>query len=198
MYPIRRFCLLTLLAIGLGTASANTGYQGVLLSPVKSIQAHDLIDADGKSIAFPEAEGKYQLVFFGYTSCPDICPMTLQKVKQVINSLENRSEINFYFISIDGDRDKPDQIKQFVEYFHPDIKGLTGSIHNVKKVEKEFGILTRKFQGKTAFAYKLEHSVFMYLLDRQGKLMLMYPGSTTTAQMTSDLKQLLATSHGDN
>ena len=181
------FCL-----VGAGLVGASTNYQGVLLNPVKSITSYELIDGDGNIVNFPSARGKYQLVFFGYTSCPDICPMTLHKIKQVIKDLKEPKGIDFYFISIDGDRDKPDQIKQFVEYFHPDIKGLTGTIHNIKKVEKEFGILTRRFQGKSAFAYKLEHSVFMYLLDKDGKLMLMYPGSTTMAQLASDLNQLLA------
>lgn len=183
---------LSLALIMFGVANANTGYQGVLLNPEKKIKAHELIDYNGNNISFPTAEGKYQLVFFGYTSCPDICPTTLHKIKQVINSIKNSDDIKFYFISIDGDRDKPQLIKEFVDYFHPDIKGLTGSVHNIKKVEKEFGILTRKFQGKSAFAYKLEHSVFMYLLNKEGKLMLMYPGSTTTTQLSSDLNQLLS------
>ena len=182
------------LMVSLAPVMASISYQGVLLNPVKSIQSHDLIDTDGNKIAFPAAEGKYQLVFFGYTSCPDICPMTLHKIKEVMQQLDRRDELKIYFISIDGDRDKPQQIKEFVEYFHPDIRGLTGDVHNIKRVEKEFGILTRKFQGKSAFAYKLEHSVFMYLLDHQGKLMIMYPGSTTTDQLTSDLRQLLAVS----
>lgn len=163
-----------------------------MLNPEKSIQSTELIDHNGNNVAFPAAAGKYQLVFFGYTSCPDICPTTLHKIKLVMNALKNRDNINFYFISIDGDRDKPQQIKQFVDYFHPDIKGLTGSVHNIKKIEKEFGILTRKFQGKSAFAYKLEHSVFMYLLNKQGKLMLMYPGSTSSSQLAGDLNLLLS------
>ena len=198
MKSLKKSFLISLGLIVSGVVIASAGYQGVLLSPEKAINAHDLIDSNGKNVRFPAAEGKYQLVFFGYTSCPDICPTTLHKIKQVINSLDNSKEIKFYFISIDGDRDKPQLIKEFVDYFHPAINGLTGSVHNIKKVEKEFGILTRKFQGKSAFAYKLEHSVFMYLLNKQGKLMLMYPGSTTTAQLSSDLNRLLSTSGKQN
>lgn len=108
-----------------------------------------------------------------------------------MNSLESREGIEFYFISIDVDRDEPKNLKAFLDFFHPDIKGLTGNIQNIKKVENEFGILTRKFQGKSALAYKMEHSVFMYLLNRQGNLMLMYPGSATTTQIVSDLNILL-------
>lgn len=184
--------LLFLLVTGVASATTGTGYQGVLLNPVKSIRSHQLIDHNGEFVQFPTATGKYQMAFFGYTSCPDICPTTLHKIKHVINALENRGDIEFNFISIDADRDEPQYIKQFLEYFHPDIKGLTGDLKNIKKVENEFGILTRKFQGKAALAYKLEHSVFMYLINKQGKLMLMYPGSSTTAQIVNDLNILLS------
>jgi len=178
-----------------GMSSAGTGYQGVLLSPEKSINAHNLVDHNGKAVQFPAAAGKYQLAFFGYTSCPDICPTTLHKIKNVMKSLEKQDmggEIEFNFISIDTERDEPKYLREYLSFFHPDLKGLTGNVHNIKKVEKEFGILTRKFQGKSALAYKLEHSVFMYLINKQGKLMLMYPGSTSSKQILSDLNILLA------
>ena len=179
-------------------SSAGTGYQGVLLSPEKSITSFKLIDQNGDAVQFPAAAGKYQLAFFGYTSCPDICPTTLHKIKNVMKSLDNRTDIEFYFISIDTERDEPKYLREYLSYFHPDLKGLTGNVHNIKKVEKEFGILTRKFQGKSALAYKLEHSVFMYLINTEGKLMLMYPGSTTTSQLISDLNILLAKKNNNN
>jgi protein SCO1/2 len=187
--------LIIMLLLTSGISYATTGYQGVLLNPVKSINSHNLMDHTGAKIQFPQASGKYQLVFFGYTSCPDICPTTLHKIKHVMSSIKNREDIDFYFISIDSERDKPKYLREFLDFFHPDIKGLTGSVHNIKKVEKEFGILTRKFQGKSALAYKLEHSVFMYLINGEGKLMLMYPGSTTSGQIISDLNKLLKRSN---
>lgn len=167
-------------------------YQGILLKPEKIIKSHTMINHDGEDVSFPAASGKYQLIFFGYTSCPDICPTTLHKIKQVIKKVKTNDNIDYFFISIDTARDKPQHLKHFVNYFHPKIKGITGTIHNVKGIEKEFGILTRKFQGKTALAYQLEHSVFMYLLNKQGKLMLMYPGSTSSKQMVSDLNLLIS------
>jgi len=169
----------------------GTKYQGILLNPEKEIKSHAMINHDGKDVTFPSASGKYQLIFFGYTSCPDICPTTLHKIKQVIRSVRENDNIDYFFISIDTERDKPEILKHFVSFFHPKIKGITGTLHNIKGVEREFGILTRKFQGKTALAYQLEHSVFMYLLNEQGKLMLMYPGSTSSKQMISDLNLLI-------
>lgn len=171
-------------------ALAGAAYQGLLLKPEKSIKSYPLIDVNGQQEMFPQARDKYQLIFFGYTSCPDICPTTLHKVKRVIKSIKNKDDVEFYFISIDVDRDKPKYLKDFLEYFHPDIKGLSGTLRNIRRIEDEFGILTRKFQGKSALAYQLEHSVFMYLLNKQGKLMLMYPGSTLADQIVSDLNLL--------
>lgn len=167
-------------------------YQGILLKPEKIIKSHTMINHDGEDVAFPAASGKYQLIFFGYTSCPDVCPTTLHKIKQVIKKVKTNENIEYFFISIDTARDKPEHLKHFVKFFHSEIKGITGTIHNVKGIEKEFGILTRKYQGKTALAYQLEHSVFMYLLNKQGKLMLMYPGSTLSKQIVSDLNLLIS------
>ena len=160
--------------------SANQ-YQGLLLNPTKQVKNYPLINHDGKTVDFPSANGNYQLIFFGYTSCLDICP-----------TLGDETRVNYNFVSIDVERDTPNQLKEFVTYFDPKIKGFTGNIHNIKAVEKEFGILTRKFQGTSALAYKLEHSVFMYLIDPKGKLVLMYPGSTLPKQIVSDLHILLS------
>jgi len=194
--------MVAVLFINLTYSHANTlaaeTYKGLLLNPAKQIKTYPLIDHDGKTVAFPESNGKYQLIFFGYTSCPDICPITLHKIKQVIQSLEQQDRVNFNFVSIDVERDTPAQLKAFVTYFHPKITGFTGNIHDIKAVEKEFGILTRKFQGTSALAYKLEHSVFMYLLDPDGKLLLMYPGSTMPNQIVSDLNLLLSQKREEN
>lgn len=173
-------------------------YKGLLLNPAKQIKSYPLLNHDGNKVNFPSASGKYQLILFGYTSCPDVCPMTLLKIRQVIQSLPNESRVTYNFVSIDIERDNPTQLKEFVTYFDPRITGFTGSIHNIKSVEKEFGILTRKFQGSTALAYKLEHSVFMYLVDPYGKLILMYPGSTNAQQITSDLNMILHVEQGPN
>ena len=191
-FILTMICALTFSSQNIAYAnSPERKYQGLLLNPEKTIKSYTMINQEGKEIPFPAASGKFQLLFFGYTNCPDVCPMTLHKIKQVIQDLDNNAKVEYYFISIDAERDKPGLLKSFVSYFHPKIKGITGSIHNIKGIEKEFGILTRKFQGKSALAYQLEHSVFMYLINKQGKLMLMYPGSSSTTQIVSDLNLLL-------
>lgn len=196
-YTVISFLLIVIISLALSIQNYSHGnspekkYQGLLLKPEKTIKSYTMINQEGKEITPPAASGKFQLIFFGYTNCPDICPMTLHKIKKVIRDLQNNDKVEYFFISIDAERDKPELLKSFVSYFHPQIKGITGTIHNIKGIEKEFGILTRKYQGKSALAYQLEHSVFMYLINKQGKLMLMYPGSSSTTQIVSDLNLLL-------
>ena len=175
--------------------AVDTGYEGLLVEPAKLMQDHSLTDHNGKIFAFPQRDKKLQLAFFGYTSCPDVCPITMHKVTSVIKSLGKQSdEVEFVFISIDNIRDKPNMLKGFVNYFHPSIIGLTGTPHSIKAIEKDFGLLTRKFQGETAFAYTMQHSVFMYLVDNQGRLKLMYPASISPKQIVKDVQKLLISS----
>jgi protein SCO1/2 len=169
----------------------DSGYKGLLLEPVKSINRQTLINHEGQQTHFPAADGRLQLVFFGYTNCPDVCPMTMHKVKNIIATLgDDAKHIKFTFLSIDGVRDDVGKIKNYIKGFHTSINGLVGSPHAMKAVEKEFGVLTRKFQGKSALAYTMEHSVYMYLLDGEGRLRLMYPASISSEAIVTDIRKL--------
>jgi len=188
----RNGVLLLMLALTCGPAFAiDSGYQGLLVEPVKPINEHTLINHDGQKTHFPAADGSLQLVFFGYTHCPDVCPMTMHKVKSIISILGDEAKhIKFTFLSIDGVRDQVGKIKTYVKGFHNSINGLVGSPHDMKAVENEFGVLTRKFQGKSALAYTMEHSVYMYLLNGEGNLRLMYPGSISSEAIVTDIRKL--------
>ncbi len=117
--------------------------------------------------------------------------MKVIKEKQLIKKLgPTVDKLEYYFVSIDPQRDNTEQLKHFVSYYDKSITGLTGKPRSIKALENEFGILTRKFQGKSAFAYTLEHSVFIYLLDEQGRLRVMYPASTPVNAIISDIELL--------
>jgi len=175
-------------------ADTASGFEGLLLEPPKAVAAQDLVTHNGAAIRFPRTDsGRLQLVFFGYASCPDVCPATLHKVKALKAGLgELANTVDFFLVSIDPARDKPAELKKFVTFFDPAVTGITGDPRAVKALENEFGVLTRKFQGKSAFAYTLEHSVFLYLLDPQGRLLVMYPASAPVAAMASDIRKLSA------
>lgn len=145
----------------------------------------------GQPLGTASLRGRVAVLFFGYTHCPDVCPMTLHKTAQLFKTLGADSErIKVVFISIDTTRDDAKTMKEFVEKFDPRIVGLTGDPEALQAVANEFGILTRRYQGKTALAYTLVHSSLLYLVDPEGRVRIMYPGSIGIEAVAADLRRL--------
>jgi protein SCO1/2 len=166
--------------------------QGLQVEPPKQITSTSLVDHNGTIRAFPGETKRWKLVFFGYTRCPDVCPTTMFTVRQALDKLgKDASNLDIAFISIDGQRDKPEELKRFVGYYGKEVTGYTGELKNVRSVEAQFGVTTRKFQGKTALAYTLQHSIFLYLVDPDNKLRVMYSGATLPATLSEDMRQYL-------
>jgi protein SCO1/2 len=155
------------------------------------VQPHKLIDQHAHEVLFPSGAGAWQLVVFGYTRCPDVCPMTLHKTKLLLHELGADSALlRVVFISIDSARDDTRSMKEFVEKFDTRIIGLTGDPEVLQAVANEFGVLTRRFQGKTAIAYTMVHSSLLYLLDKEGRVQMMYPGGIGSDVLAADLRRL--------
>jgi protein SCO1/2 len=183
--------VLALSSASIAAHETGSGFNGLLVEPAKVIHPQTMMDHRGDAVDFPQRNERMKLVFFGYSSCPDVCPMTLQKVKSLMHRLgEAANDLEFCFVSIDPQRDNTDQLNHFVSYYDPRITGFTGEPRAIKALENEFGILTRKFQGKSAFAYTLEHSVFLYLLNGEGQLRLMYPATAPVDDIIRDIELL--------
>lgn len=173
-----------------GNAGADS-FNGVRVEPPKLIHSQTLLDQHSLSIRFPLHEQGWQLVFFGYTNCPDVCPMTLHKVGLLLKELgTENSRVTPVFISIDSGRDNPEALRAFLKQFEVRAVGLSGDPEALQTVANEFGVLVRRFQGKTALAYTLDHSSFLYLLDPQGRVRLLYPGSAEITGIAADLRHL--------
>ncbi len=189
-----RVAIVVLFAALLAPAAAATtesGMRGLRVEPPKAIRGEALVDHDGRRTRFPLTERKWQLAFFGYTHCPDVCPMTLHKARILLNHLgADAGRLQVLFLSIDTPRDHPEQVKKFVQQHDPRVRGLTGDAAAVQAVANEFGVLTRRFQGKTALSYTLEHSSFLYLLDPQGRVRVIYPGTVEPQDIARDLRVL--------
>lgn len=172
--------------------SHAAGRQGLAVAPPRVVQPHKLVDQHAHEVLFPS--GAWQLVVFGYTHCPDVCPMTLHKTKLLLNELgADSARLQVVFISIDSTRDDTKTMKEFVEKFDPRIIGLTGEPETLQAVANDFGVLTRRFQGKTAIAYTMVHSSLLYLLDTQGRVQIMYPGGVDIEVLAADLRRLWQT-----
>lgn len=188
----RLLAMAGLLALAAGPFSLHAaGRPGLVVDPPRAVQPHRLINQNAQAVQFPPQEGTWQLVVFGYTHCPDVCPMTLHKTAQLLKALgPDSTRLQVVFISIDGTRDDARTMKDFVGNFDSQIIGLTGDVETLQAVANEFDVMTRRFQGKTALAYSMVHSSLLYLLDPAGRIRIVYPGGTGIEAMAADLHRL--------
>lgn len=164
---------------------------GIAVQPPRLIGSYVLVDQEGVETAFPGAAARWRMVFFGYTDCPDVCPMTMHKVAQMLDRLGPRAGgLDVFFISIDSARDRVPQMKAFVRRANARVTGLTGNPETLKALADEFGVLIRRYPGGSAFA-TLQHSSLAYLLDPQGALRRLYPAGATVEAMAGELARLL-------
>ena len=134
--------------------------------------SYTLIDENGQKTDSIEAfGGKLQLIFFGFTFCPDICPLGLQNMTLAYNKLpaDIADDVQMVFISVDPERDTPEVLKQYTDLFHPNIVGLTGSVEQIEAVKKTFKVFAEKTTTEEASDYLINHSSFGYLMDADGK-----------------------------
>jgi len=177
--------------IALASPSAWPVDYGVRIDPPRTIHRHHLVDQNGRQVLFPSPDAGWQLVIFGYTHCPDVCPMTLHKTADLVSSLGNdRGRVQIVFVSIDSTRDDVATMREFIGRFDVTITGLTGDPGSLQAAGNEFEVLTRRYQGKTAMAYRLEHSSFIYLLDPWGRLRMLFSGAVKNEAIAKDLRQL--------
>ena len=136
------------------------------------------------------------MLFFGFTSCPDSCPHILGKLKQVMVLLENRGEqIQLLFITGDPKQDNPEQLKIYLNSFHPNIIGLTGTNKEILAVAKKYGSTYMNNPNiNSETGYPLIHTGYVYLIDQQGLVRAIYPQDTQVEQMVEEIGQLLAAS----
>jgi protein SCO1/2 len=128
-----------------------------------------LTSQDGKSVSDTDFAGKYLLVYFGYTNCPDMCPTGLQSMSRALDMLKTDADkVQPLFITVDPARDTPKRLKEYDSAFHPKIIGLTGSAEQIASVAKEYQVYYEKGEGDQD--YEVDHSSVIYLMDPSGKL----------------------------
>jgi cytochrome oxidase Cu insertion factor (SCO1/SenC/PrrC family) len=133
--------------------------------------AFSLQDHDGREVTEKSWPGKYLLVFFGFTNCPDVCPVTLDKLTSALNQLgDDAAKVQTLFISVDPGRDRPPVIKEYVGHFHKSIVGLTGTPEQVKAAQDAYKIYASRHDNPNGHDYTFDHSAFVYLMTPEGKM----------------------------
>lgn len=147
-----------------------------------------LVGADGKPVTDHSYRGKWMLVYFGYTFCPDVCPTTLNNITQALAKLgPDANRISPLFITIDPKRDTPKVIGDYVKAFDPRIVGLTGSADQIAAVAKEYRVYYAPQPG-AGDDYLVDHSSFVYLMNPQGGFAKVLPGNMSGGEMAAAIR----------
>ena len=147
----------------------------------------------GKTVNLKDFEGKLLFIYFGYTSCPDVCPTTLTVIKQAVQKLDPKNElIQVLFISVDPERDSLEKMKTYLEFFNPGFVGLHAPFEEVQQVAKKFGSFFMKDEvNKSAIGYLVTHTGYVYLMDRKARIRKMFSSKVDTPEMIETVNLLL-------
>jgi protein SCO1 len=152
-----------------------------------------LVDQNGKPFSDADLKGKWHLVFFGYTHCPDVCPTTLNDLSLALDKLgkPTRDNVEIVFISVDPERDTPAVLKSYVQSFDAPIAALTGSNDAVAQAAKAYHVYYEK-HPRADGGYDMDHSAVVYVMDPLGRFTATFTPDATADAMATRLQKLLS------
>jgi len=146
---------------------------------------------DGRPISNETFKGKPYLIFFGYTHCPDVCPTTLFEMSQVMQALgKDADRTAGLFITVDPERDTPAVMKDYLSNFDPHLRGATGDLKTIEKVEREFRVYAKKVPEKNG-DYSMDHSAVVYLMDKRGRFVAPFKLKRKPAESAAVLRKYM-------
>lgn len=194
IFTVLSLGLVLLFSAGCQTYASTVQYKGSALDPPLSLPDFELMAANGQPFQLSELEGDIALVFFGYTYCPDVCPLTLADVRSVLGDLRaGRERVRVIFISTDPERDTPEVLSKYLAAFDPEFIGLTDDFAKVQEVMKPFGAFAEKTEVSDSQAgYLVSHTARLYLVDLKNReILLIYPFGFKPEDLKMDLTHLL-------
>ncbi|AHV91317.1 SCO family protein [Bordetella holmesii] len=156
--------------------------------------------AGGKTLSSEDLKGKTVLLFFGYASCPDICPTTMAQLTAVLQQLGERArDVRILFVSVDPHRDTPDILQAYVNAFNNQALGVTGSEKQIADMARRYRVAYQIEKPKPGYAadqYDVTHSRGVYIFDNEGRARLLASDTDSVADITKDVKHLLDITQG--
>lgn len=173
--------------------AGESSFRGTLYAePFPPAADFSLTKADGAKFRLSDQRGRIVLLFFGYTSCPDVCPTTLAEMKQVMDKLgDNGDDVQVVFISVDPDRDTSEKMQTYVEHFNPSFLGLSGSMQELEPIWQDYSITRETVEGDSAFGVIINHTARVFLVDPQGNMRLTFAYQTPVDDMVHDILLIL-------
>ncbi|NDJ54636.1 MAG: SCO family protein [Chloroflexi bacterium] len=191
--PLWTRLYLILVPLFLVAGCSSYDYVGTVLDPPNELESFTLDTGEG-TLALGDLEGKYTLLFFGYTFCPDICPATLFEMKQVIEVLGPQAEqVQVVFVSVDPARDSPEQLAAYVSNFDPNFIGATAiDGDDLDMVLAQFGATYFIEEGENPNGgYLVTHTGSIFVIDPDLRWRALFRESMTAEEISRDLRQLM-------
>ena len=201
--PVNRNLLIKLTLAGIGLCAlviAGSFFTGPPESkPPEPEQLYNpggdftLTGTTGKPFHLQDLRGKIVLLFFGYTSCPDACPSTLARLQRAFNLLtrEQVEQVRTVFVSVDPERDNPELLKEYLDYFGVNAIGLTGTKAAIDSVVKAYHAHYMIIPGQTSNWYSINHTTTVFLHDKQGRVQYLFRYEDTPENLAAAIRKYL-------
>jgi len=163
--------------------------------PASDTRSDDFVlTSSSGPVSLKQFRGEVVLLFFGYTHCPDICPTTMSNVAAAMDLLtpDEQKSVQPIFITVDPDRDSPEQLAEYVAFFHPKIIGLSGSMQKIREAAKKYSVeffIEHNGEATDGKQYLVNHSSYLFLIDRNGEVADMMSSFTTPADIATALRK---------
>jgi protein SCO1/2 len=174
------------------TTLGHYSFHGSVIDPPAPAPDFALRDQRGQVFRLSDQKGKLILLYFGYTSCPDVCPTTLAVLKRTRMQLDRQAEqVRVVFVTVDPERDSAERIGAYLGAFDPTFVGLSGTEPELEPIWRAYGVYRQKQPGSSALGYTVDHTARIYLIDAQGQLRLTFPFGITADDIAPDVRYLL-------
>ncbi|MQA42124.1 SCO family protein [Rugamonas aquatica] len=182
------------MTIAFSAQAADTlGLKAGVFDPPRMAPDFTVRGSDGKELKLSQYRGKLVLLEFGYTSCVDVCPVSLGMLAEARRQMgAQASQLQVIYITVDPERDTPDRMRNYLRAFDPTFIGATGTPQQMARVRQDYGITaTKKMIDGSKTDYTVGHSSYLYFVDRKGSLRALLPFGRTAADVVHDATLLL-------
>jgi protein SCO1/2 len=172
---------------------AEQSFRSGIFEPPREAPAFSLNGSNGKTVSLRDHLDKVVILEFGYTFCAYVCPVTLARLNEVQEKLGSQArDVQVIYVTVDPKRDSPERLREYLAAFNPGFLGGTGTPDEIAAVQKAYGIVSEQVLSESqALGYEVDHSSFLYLIDRQGRLRGLVPVGTPADDIAHDLELLL-------
>jgi protein SCO1 len=185
--------LIGLLAvIGYSLVTRPHSFSGTVLETPKAAYDFSLTGPNDQKVHLSDSSGKMRVIFFGYTSCPDVCPTTLADLSRVLKLMGGKADqVQVLFISVDPEKDTPQRINEYLKQFDTRMIGLSGTLEDITTTAKEYNIYFEKKPFGDQGGYTVDHTAVIFLIDQVGNTRIIFPYGTQPPDIASDISYLL-------